>query len=170
MDKREFDFDEPIIFCSHNFDISNRVDFATALANRLGVNINITEGSDNIIDTIRIPDATITKNLYFQNSKFKNDFKYVLEHGDEAHLFYDNYLQYYLPFILDYEILIKDLKYLMNHREEIVFHGIYDLKQFGADKVYIANQNQLKLTSDDKEDWLKVINVITNSNHFIYNL
>jgi hypothetical protein len=36
MENRECDFDEPMIFCAHNLDISNTKKLATELAKRLG--------------------------------------------------------------------------------------------------------------------------------------
>jgi hypothetical protein len=51
------------------------------------------KGFDNEIkDTIKIPNATITKNLIALNPKYYKFFKYALEHGDEAHLIADTYL------------------------------------------------------------------------------
>ena len=161
MEKREFDFDEPIICCLHNFDISNTITFATDLATRLGVNVNIMEANDNIIDTIKIPDATITKNLYYQNSKFENDYIFVLEHGDESHLFYNNHLIYNLPFVADF----NEFSDVNN-----IYESIYKLKKFGADKVYIGNSDELNLPSAIKFDWLKLSDAILNSKHYILNI
>ena len=161
MEKREFDFDEPIICCLHSFDISNTKGLATDLAARLGVNINITEANDKIIDSINIQNATITKNLYCQNSKFENDYIFVLEHGDESHLFYNNYLIYNLPFVADF----NEFSDVNN-----IYESIYKLKKFGADKVYIGNSDELNLPSAIKFDWLKLSDAILNSKHYILNI
>ncbi len=161
MEKREFDFDEPIICCLHSFDISNTKALATDLATRLGVNINIMEANDKIIDSINIPNATITKNLYCQNSKFANDYIFVLEHGDESHLFYNKHLIYNLPFIADFNDFAD---------VESLYEGITELKKFGADKVYIGNSNELNLPSEIKFDWLKLSDAILNSKHYILNI
>jgi hypothetical protein len=171
MEKREFDFDEPIIFCSHNFDTSNRENFANELATRLGVNINITQGGDEILGTIKIPNATSTKNLYCQSPKFDSAFKYVLEHGDEAHLFFSNYVQYNLPFLVDYEILIDVLKNRTGSNDEYEHRNINLLKKFGATEVHINNLSEVKLTTEDKQDWSKVLKVLTKAkNHYCYKL
>lgn len=168
MENREFDFDEPIIFCSHNFDISNRENFANELATRLGVNINITQGGDEIIGTIKIPNATNTKNLYCQNSKFDTHFKYVLEHGDEAHLFADNYLQYELPYPVDYLKVIDYLKEYPDSNDDEP-NSINELKKFGATEVYINNMEEVKLTAEDKKDWSKLLKILTNAkSHYLY--
>lgn len=169
MENREFDFDEPIIFCSHNFDISNRENFANELATRLGVNINITQGSGEIIGTIKTPNATSTKNLYCQSPKFDNDFKYVLEHGDEAHLFYSDYLQYDFPFIVDYEILVNELKNPTGDHDDYEHRSLNLLKNFGATEIHINNLSEVKLTTENKQDWSKLLKVLTNAkSHYLY--
>jgi hypothetical protein len=172
MEGREFDFDEPVIFCSHNFDICNRENFANELATRLGVNINITQGGgDEIIGTIKIPNATSTKNLYCQSSKFDPDLKYVLEHGDEAHLFYGDYLQYDFPFIVDYEILVDELKNPTGDNDDYEHRNLNLLKKFGATEVHISNMEEVKLSDEDKKEWSKVLKVIGNlKSHYLYKL
>lgn len=161
MEKREFDYDEPIIFCKHNFEISNAKEFATELANRFGININFIDGANSITDCIIIPDATTTKNLYRQSSNFENDFSYVLEFGDEAHCFYKNHIHYHLPFISNF----SDFSNTSG-----IYEGISELKKFGADKVYIGNSNKLNISSEIKYDWDKLLNAILNSNHYIIEL
>lgn len=161
MEKREFDFDEPIICCLHNFDISSTIALATDLATRLGVNINIREANDKIINSIKFPNATITKNLYCQNFKFENDYIFVLEHGDESHLFYNNHLIYNLPFVA----VFNEFSDVNN-----IYESIYQLKKFGADKVYIGNSNELNLPSEIKFDWFKLSDAILNSKHYILNI
>jgi hypothetical protein len=170
MEKREFDFDEPIIFCSHNFDISNRENFANELATRLGVNINITQGGNEIIGTIKTPNATSTKNLYCQSPKFDTDFKYVLEHGDEAHLFFSNYLQYELPYPVDYLKVIDYLKEYPDSNDDKP-NSLNELKKFGASVVYINNSNEINLTDEDKKDWSTVLEVLTKAkNQYCYKI
>lgn len=155
------DVAEPIIFCTHNLDISNANVLASQIASTLGVSITIYKINDEKVSSIELPNAIEHKKLYIQNSKFENDFSYVLEHGDEAILFYKNHLQYELPFIANFYD-IKD--------NENIYKGISDLKMFGADKVYVGNINELNLTIDVKHDWSKLLLAITNSNHHIINL
>lgn len=161
MEIDKFDIDEVAVFCKHNFDISDTKVFATALANRFNINIDITERDGVIINSINIPNATTTKNLYCQNTEFDNDFSFVLEFGDEAHCFYKNHLEYHLPFgssLSDYS----------NH--DTIYEGIRELKMFGADNVYIGNSNELNLSSETKFNWEKLVETILNSNHYIIEL
>lgn len=170
MQKREFDFDEPIIFCSHNLDLSSSKKLAKELAARLGVNINILKLGGEVTDTIKIPNATSTKNLYKLSPKYDKFFKYALEFGDEAHLIANDYLQYVLPFNMDYLKLIEALKNQTEGNDD-GFDSIEDLKKFGATEVHINNIEEVKLTDDDKKDWSNVFNVISNlENHFLYKL
>lgn len=171
MIEKEFDIEEPIIYCSHNFDISERMIFANDLANRLGVNINLTEGADVVIDTIIIPNATVTKNLYCQKQNNNSDFKYVLEFGDEAHLFYDNYIQYMLPFIADYNGIIEELSSSEETNNNVLVNCISELKQFGAGEVHFNIYSEVNLSNEVKSDWLQVGKEITNlENHYIFKL
>lgn len=169
MEKREFDFDEPIIFCSHNLDISNTKKLATELAKRLGANINIMQGFDNEIkETIKIPGATLTKNLHCPNPKIDSENGYVLEHGDEGCYIYADFLQYILPASVDYLKLIDDLENNpeSNGDED---NSINELKKFGATEVYINNIEEVNLTDDDKKDWSNVLKVLTNAkSHYLY--
>jgi len=171
MIEKEFDIEEPIIYCSHNFNINDRETFANDLANRLGVNINITEGADVILDTIIIPNATVTKNLNCQNPKNNTDFKYVLEFGDEAHLFYDNYIQYMLPFIADYNGIIEELTSNEENDNNLFLNCISELKQFGAIEVHFNKYSDVNLSNEVKSDWLQVEKEISIlENHFTYKL
>lgn len=164
MEKREFDFDEPIIFCSHNFDISNRKKFASELATRLGVNINIVKLDGEESDTIKIPNATITRNLICLSPKYDKFFKYAIEHGDEAHLIANDYLQCVLPANVDYLKLIEALKEQTEDNDRID-----DLKKFGATEVHINNIQEVNLTDNDKKDWSNVLKVLTNAkSHYLY--
>jgi hypothetical protein len=169
MENREFDFDEPSIFCAHNLDISNTKKLATELAKRLGANINIIQSfDDETKETIKIPNATITKNLIGLNPKYDKFFKYVLEHGDEAHVIANDYLQYILPASVDYLKVIDDLKNNpeTNGDED---NGINELKKFGATEVHINNIEEVNLTDEDKKDWSSVVKVLTNAkNHYCY--
>lgn len=171
MEKREFDFDEPIIFCSHNIDIGNTKKLAKELAKRLGANINIMQGfDDEIKETIKIPNATSTKNLYCQNSKFDTHFKYVLVHGDEAHLFADNYLQYELPYPVDYLKVIDYLKEYPDSNDDEP-NSINELKKFGATEVHINNLSEVKLATEDKQDWSKLQKMLSNAkSHYLYKI
>jgi hypothetical protein len=170
MENREFDFDEPIICCSHNFDTSNRDNFANELATRLGVNINIMELGGEVIDTIKIPNATITKNLNCLNPKYDKFFKYALEFGDEAHVIANDYLQYILPASVDYLKLIDFLKEQTESNDDDSY-SFNELKKFGATEVYIGNMEEVNLTDEDKKDWSKVLKVLTKSNnHYCYKL
>ena len=154
MENREFDLDDPIIFCSHNFDISNRKKFVTDLATRLGANINIMQGfDDEIMDTVKIPNATITKNLRYPNPKIETDYEYALVHGDEFHLFSDNYLKYNLPFIMDYEQVIDTLKIESeSNGDDDEYIIVDDLKKFGATEVHINKLKEVNLTDDEIKD------------------
>lgn len=171
MVENEFDIDEPIIYCSHNFNLSDRMTFANELAKRLGVNINITDGADVILETIIIPNATVTKNLYCQKQNNNSDFKYVLEFGDEAHLFYDNYIQYMLPFIADYNGIIEELTSKEENDNNILINCISELKQFGTNEVHFNIYSEVNLSNEVKSDWLQVEKEITNlDNHYIFKL
>jgi hypothetical protein len=169
MENREFDFDEPVIFCSHNLDISNTKKLAKELAKRLGANINIMQGfDDEIKEAIKIPNAIITKNLIGLNPKYDKFFKYALEHGDEAHVIATEYLQYILPASVDYLKLIDDLRNIPeNNADED--NSINELKKFGASEVYINNSNEINLTDEDKKDWSTVLEVLTKAkNQYCY--
>ncbi|WP_281298854.1 hypothetical protein [Flavobacterium limnophilum] len=169
MENREFDFDEPIIFCAHNLDIGNPKKLATELAKRLGVNINILKLGGEVMETITIPNATSTKNLNILNPKYDKFFKYALEYGDEAHVIANDYLQYFLPASVDYLKLIETLKQKESADEEL--DSFIELKKFGATEVYIANTEEVNLTDDDKQDWSNVFKVIGNlESHFLYKL
>jgi hypothetical protein len=168
MEKREFDFDEPMILCSHNFDISNRKKFATELAARLGVNINIVKLDGEESDTIKIPNATITRNLICLSPKYDKFYKYALELGDEAHLIANDYLKYVLPANVDYLKLIEALKDQTEDNDD-GFDCIEDLKKFGATEVHINNIQEVNLTDNDKKDWSNVLKVLTNAkSHYLY--
>lgn len=161
MEIGNFDSDEVVVFCKHNFDISDTKVFATALANRFSINIDITESDNTVVDSIRIAHATVIKNLYCQGSKFENDFSFVLDFGDEAHCFYKNHLEYCLPFSLS----LSDFSNL-----DGVYEGISDLKMFGADQVYIGNTTELNLTRETKFNWEKLVETILNTKHYIIEL
>lgn len=169
MENREFDFDEPIIFCSHNLDISNTKKLAQELAKRLGANINIMQGfDDEIKETIKIPNAIITKNLIGLNPKYDKFYKYALEHGDEAHLIATEYLQYIFPVNVDYLKLIDDLRNNpeTNGDED---NSINELKKFGATEVHINNLSEVNPTAEDKKDWSKLQKMLTNAkSHYLY--
>ena len=168
MEKREFDFDEPIIFCSHNLDLSNSKKLAKELAARLGVNINTLKLGGEVTDTIKIPNAKSTKNLYRLSPKYDKFCKYVLEHGDEAHLIAKDYLQYVLPANVDYLKLIEALKDRKEGNDDGV-DSIDDLKKFGATKVHINNIEEVNLTDNDKNDWSNVLKVLINTKtHYQY--
>jgi hypothetical protein len=171
MVEKEFDIDEPIIYCSHNFNLSDRMTFANDLAKRLGININLTEGADVVIDAIIIPNATVTKNLYCQKQNNSSDFKYVLEFGDEAHLFYDNYIQYMLPTIADYNGVIEELTSNEENDNNLFLNCIFELKQFGASEVHFNKYSEVNLSNEVKSDWVQVEKAITNlENHYTYKL
>ena len=160
---------EPIVLCSHNFDISDRNAFATELANVLGVNINITEKGDEIIDTIKIPGATITKNLYCQNETIESNFKYVLEQGNEAHMFYDNFIQYLFPFEIDYDVIIDDLINNEERNSEDVFDCFFDIKKFGVKEVHFNIYDDVDLSNPELKEWSQVEKMISDlENHFVY--
>jgi hypothetical protein len=168
MEKREFDFDEPIIFCSHNLELSNSKKLAKELSTRLGVNINILKLGGEVTETIKIPNATSTKNLYRLSPKYDKFFKYALELGDEAHLIAHDYLQYVLPANVDYLKLIEALKDQTEDNDD-GFDCIEDLKKFGATEVHINNIQEVNLTDNDKKDWSNVLKVLTNAkSHYLY--
>jgi hypothetical protein len=168
MEKREFDFDEPIIFCSHNLDLSNSKKLAKELATRLGVNINILILGAEVTETIKIPNATSTKNLYRLSPKYDKFFKYALELGDEAHLIANDYLEYILPASVDY---LKVIEYLKDETEsnDDEENSINELKKFGASEVHINNINEINLNDEDKKDWSTMVKVLTIAkNHYCY--
>lgn len=170
MENREFDFDEPIIFCLHNLDLSNIKNLATDLATRLGVNINITNENDEIMDTIQTPGATITKNLQGRDPKIDTDYEYVLEHGDELYFFYPNFMEYLFPVSVDYLKLIDDLR---NNPETNgdVDNSINELKKFGATEVHINGIDEVNPTGEDKKDWSKLLKMLTNAkSHYLYKI
>lgn len=168
MENREFDFDEPMILCSHNFNISTRKKFATELATRLGVNINIVKLDGEESDTIKIPNATITRNLICLSPKYDKFFKYALELGDEAHLIANDYLEYILPASVDYLKVIEYLKDDTESNDDDV-NSINELKKFGASEVHINNINEINLNDEDKKDWSTILKVLTNAkNHYCY--
>ncbi len=169
MEEQKLSYREPIVLCSHSFDISDRKAFATELATLLGANINITEKGDEIIDTIKIPGATITKNLYCQNETVESNFKYVLEHGDEAHMFYNNFIQYLFPFVIDYEVIIDDLIHSNERNSEDVFDCFFDMKKFGVKEVHFNVYNDVNLSNPEMKEWSQVEKMISNlENHFVY--
>jgi hypothetical protein len=169
MKKLKLDYDEPIIFCSHNLDLSNVKNLATDIATRLGVNVNITHGfDDEILDTIKIPGATITKNLQGREPKIDTDYEYVLEHGDELYFFYTNFMEYLFPVSIDYLKLIDDLENNpeTNGDED---NSINELKKFGATEVHINSIEEVNPINDDKKDWSKLQNRLTNAkSHYLY--
>ena len=169
MEEKKLNYREPIVLCSHNFDISDRKAFASELAILLGANINIIERVNEIIDTVKIPGATITKNLYCQNATIETDFRYVLEHGDEAHMFYNNFIQYVFPFEIDYDIIIDDLIHNDERNSEDVYDCFFDIKKFGVKEVHFNIYNDVDLSKPELNEWSQVEKMITNlENHFVY--
>lgn len=168
MENREFDFDEPLIFCSHNLDLSSSKKLAKELSARLGVNINIVKLDGEESNTIKIPNATITRNLICLSPKYDKFFKYALELGDEAHLIANDYLEYILPASVDY---LKVIEYLKDETEsnDDEENSINELKKFGASEVHINNINEINLNDEDKKDWSTILKVLTNAkNHYCY--
>ena len=79
-------------------------------------------------------------------------------------------MQYILPASVDYLKLIDDLR---NNPETNADedNSINELKKFGATEVHINNLSEVKLATEDKQDWSKLQKMLSNAkSHYLYKI
>ena len=167
MNTFEDTFQDPVIVCAHNLDVSDFEYFACQLANRLILNIEMQNHKNSYLKTIYNTSAINKAQLIEKKSSVLPDMRYELVLNDVSLIFYDDFIEISISFDLDYYHLLQ--LYQKNELKTIFFFNTLfnQLKLLGIEKVHFGIFSEAANGEDFKYCWENIFqDLINNHNHF----
>ena len=167
MDTFEDAFQHPVIVCAHNLDVSVFEYFASQLANRLTLNVEMQNHKNSYLKTIHDTFTINKAQLIEKKSSILPDMRYELVLNDVSLIFYDDFIEISISFDLDYYHLLQ--LYQKNELRTIFFFNILfnQLKLLGIEEVHFGIFSEAANGEDFKYCWGNIFqDLINNHNHF----
>lgn len=167
MDTFEDTFQDPVIVCAHNLNISNFDSFANQLANSLILNTEMRNHKNSYLKTIYYKSVINKAQLIEKKSSVLPDMRYELVLKDVSLIFYDDFIEISISFDLDYFHLLQ--LYQKNELKKIIlFNTLFNqLKLLGIEEVHFGIFAESANGEDFKYCWKNIFQDLSNShNHF----
>ena len=167
MDTFEDTFQDPVIVCTHNLNISDFDSFANQLVNGLTLNVEMQNHKNSYLKTIYNSDAIYKVQLIEKKSSILPDMRYELVLNEVSLIFYDDFIEICISFELDYYHLLQ--LYQKNELKTIFFFNTLfnQLKLLGIEEVHFGIFSEAANGQDFKYCWGNIFqDLINNHNHF----
>lgn len=167
MDTFEDTFQDPVIVCAHNLDVSDFEYFASQLANRLILNIEMQNHKNSYLKTIYNSDSIDKVQLIEKKSSVLPVMRYELVLNEVSLIFYDDFIEICITFELDYYHLLP--LYQKNELKTIFFFNTLfnQLKLLGIEEVHFGIFSEAANGEDFKYCWENIFqDLVNNHNHF----
>jgi hypothetical protein len=167
MDTFEDAFQHPVIVCAHNLDVSVFEYFASQLANRLILNVEMQNHKNSYLKTIHNTFAINKAQLIEKKSSVLPAMRYELVLNDVSLIFYDDFIEISISFDLDYYHLLQ--LYQKNELKTIFFFNTLfnQLKLLGIEEVHFGIFSEAANGEYFKYCWENIFqDLINNHKHF----
>lgn len=169
MNTFENTYKEPVLIIRNNFDIQEDNDSLELIANNLNENLKVFRNK-NLLREIITNNNCESIEFSFHNYEISKEVQKILVHGDEAFLFYDEFVFIHLPFDIDYDTLFK-----MHNEDKLVsdsyFNSLFQkIKNLGSNEIHITvfhpknikilvedNWSEIEQELQTKEEYFKIV-------------